>query len=73
MDGDEETLVATPEEGRKKLRMQDVDFALPRGQVARPESLYKTETGEGLVETLETDLTDMSVKATLRQPNEELL
>lgn len=73
MDGDEETLVATPEEGRKKLRMQDVDFALPRGQVARPESLYKTETGEGLVETLEIDLTDMSVTATLRQPNEELL
>lgn len=73
MDGDDETLVATPEAGRKKLRMQDVEFDLPKGEVARPESLYRTETGEGLVETLEIDLTCMSVKATLRQPNEELL
>lgn len=73
MDGDDETLVATPEGGRKKLRMQDVEFDLPKGEVARPESLYRTETGEGLVETLEIDLTCMSVKATLRQPNEELL
>lgn len=73
MDGDDETLVSTPEEGRRKLRMQEITFALPRGEEARPEYLYKTEVGEGLVESIEVDLTSMSVKATLRQSNEELL
>ena len=73
MDGDNETLVATPQDGRKKMRMQEIDFSLPRGEEARPEYLYKTDTGEGIVETIEVDLTCMSVKATLRQPNEELL
>lgn len=73
LDGDDDTLVPTPEAGRKKMRMQEVTFTLTRGEVARPEYLYKTDTGEGLVESLEVDLTCMSVKVSLRQPNEELL
>ena len=74
MDGDDETLVATPADGRKKMRLQgEVSFALPRGEVAKPEYLYKTDMGDGQVETLNIDLTDMSVKVSLRQGNEELL
>lgn len=66
-----EDWVAVPNIGRKKMRLQELEFTLPKGMLATPEYNYVTEVGAGTVESMEIDLTDMRVKATLRQKTED--
>lgn len=63
-------LVAVSTYERKKMRLQEVEFTLPKGVMPIPAYNYVTEVGTGNVESMEVDLTNMRVTATLRHPTE---